>query len=150
MNIDCYRNNTILSFAISNPSQIAYITPEEHHEATNNNWGNQDNWGNEDGWNHTDDWTPAENQPHTSTPEWIDWVFNYVNINQIREIAGCLFAWNFCTQFEEANGYPFHADTPHPSIPELEETPVEEEQQDQWEINTNEEIPGLGNFENTE
>ena len=105
MNIDFYRNNTILSFAISDPSQIAYITPEEHHEATNNNWGNQDNWGNEDGWNHTDDWTPAENQPHTSTPEWIDWVFNYVNINQIREIAGCLFAWNFRTQFEEANRY---------------------------------------------
>ena len=74
----------------------------------------------------------------------------YVNINQIREIAGRLFAQHFRTQFEEVNGFPFHADTPHPSIPELKDSPVEEQQQDQWEINTNDEIPGLGNFENAE
>ena len=43
-----------------------------------------------------------------------------------------------------------YTDTPHPSIPELEESTVQEEQQDQWEINTNDEIPGLGNFENAE
>ena len=80
----------------------------------------------------------------------IGYLTTYVSIHQIREIAGCLFAQNFHTQFEEANGYPFQADTLHPSIPELKESPVEEEQQDQWEINTNDEIPGLGNFENAE
>ena len=73
-----------------------------------------------------------------------------MSIHQIREIAGRLFAQNFCIQFEEANGYPFHIDTPHPSILELEESPVEEEEQDQWEINTNDKIPDLGNFENAE
>ena len=46
----------------------------------------------------------------------------YVNINQIREIAGRLFAQHFRTQFEEVNGYPSQADTPHPSIPELEDS----------------------------
>ena len=75
INIDLYQNNTIISFAISDPSQIAYVVPEE---------------------------------------------------------------------------FPFHADTPYPSILELEESTIEEQQQDQWEINTNNEIPGLGNFENTE
>ena len=77
-------------------------------------------------------------------------MFNHVNINQIREITGCLFAQNFWNQFEEANRFPFHADIPHPSILELEESTVQEEQQDQWEINTNDEILSLGNFENAE
>ena len=77
-------------------------------------------------------------------------MFDHVNINQIREITGCLFAQNFRNQFEKANRFPFHTDTPHPSILELEESTVQEEQQDQWEINTNDEIPGLGNFENAE
>jgi hypothetical protein len=31
-------------------------------------------------------------------------------------------------------------------IPELEEEPVEEAQ-DQWEVGSNDEIPGFGNFE---
>ena len=77
-------------------------------------------------------------------------MFDHVNINQIREIAEHLFAQNFRNQFEEANGFPFHANTPHPSILELKESIVEEEEEDQWEIHTNNEIPGLGNFENTE
>ena len=38
INIDLYRNNTIISFAISNPSQITYTVPEEQHKAINNNW----------------------------------------------------------------------------------------------------------------
>ena len=61
----------------------------------------------------------------------IDWVFDHVNINQIREITGCLFAQNFWNQFEEANRFPFHADTLHPSILELEESTIEEQEQDQ-------------------
>ena len=64
--------------------------------------------------------------------------------------ALAIFESTFASTRVRRNRYPFHADTPHPSIPELEETPVEEEQQDEWEINTNEEIPDLGNFENTE
>ena len=153
INIDLYRNNTVLSFAITDPSLVSYIVLQgetQEQEEVDNSWGNQEGWGNEVGWNHADDWTPAENQPHISTPEWIDWVFNYVNINQIREITGHLFAQNFRTQFEEANGYPFHTDTPYPSIPELKDSPVEEQQQNQSEINSNDEIPGLGNFENAQ
>ena len=150
INIDLYWNDTIISFAISDPLQIAYVVPEEQHEAVNDNWGKQEAWGNEDGWNHADDWNEQETQPQLHTAGWIDWVFDHVNINQIREIAGHLFAQNFWNQFEEANRFPFHSDTPHPSILELEESTVQEEQQDQWEINTNDEIPGLGNFENTE
>ena len=53
----------IISFSISDPSQIAYTVSEEQHEAINNNWGNQEAWGNEDGWNHTDDWNEQETQP---------------------------------------------------------------------------------------
>ena len=49
INIDLYQNNTIISFAISDPSQIAYVVPEEQHEAVNDNWGNQEAWGNKDG-----------------------------------------------------------------------------------------------------
>ena len=146
INIDLYRNNTIISFAISDPSQIAYTVLEEQHEVNNDNWGNQEAWENEDGWNHTDDWNKQETQPQLHTAEWIDWVFDHVNINQIREITGRLFTQNFRNQFEEANRFHFHADTLHPSILELEESTIEKEQQDQWEINTNDKIPGLGNF----
>ena len=110
----------IISFAISDPSQIAI----------NDNWENQEAWGNEDGWNHTDDWNKQATQPQLHTAEWIDWVFDHKNINQIREIAGRLFAQNFRNQFEEANGFPFHTDTPHPSIPELKESTIGEQQQD--------------------
>ena len=77
-------------------------------------------------------------------------MFNHVNINQIREIGKRLFAQNFRNQFEEANKFPFHTNTPHPSILELKESTVQEQQQNQWKINTNDEIPGLGNFENVE
>jgi hypothetical protein len=41
---------------------------------------------------------------------------------------------------------PFRIVTPEPSIPELEEDSVEEAQ-DQWEIGSNDKIPGFGNFE---
>ena len=78
-------------------------------------------------------------------------MFDHVSIHQIREITGHLFVQNFHIQFEEANSYPFHADTPHLSIPQLEESLVkEEEEQAQWEIGTNDKIPGLGNFKNAE
>ena len=125
INIDLYQNNTIISFDISDPSQIAYTVPEEQHKAINNNWENQD------GWIPADNWNILDTQPQLHTSQWIDWVCDHMSIYQIREITGCLFAQNFHTQFEEVNGYPFHADTPHLSIPEIEESPVEGEQQDQ-------------------
>ena len=120
---------------------------EEQYEAINDNWGNKEAWWNKDSWIPADDQNVLDTQPQLHTSQWIDWVFDHISIHQIREIIGCLFAQNFCTQFEEANGYPFHTDTLHPSILELEESPVEEEEQDQWEINTNDEITGLDNFE---
>ena len=83
INIDLYQNNTIISFSISNPSQITYTVPEEQHKAINNNWGNQEAWGNEDGWNHADDWNKQETRRQLYTAEWIDWVFDHININQI-------------------------------------------------------------------
>ena len=72
INIDFYRNNTIISFAISDPSQITYTVPEEQYEAINNNWENQEAWENKDGWNHTDDWNKQETQHQLHTAEWID------------------------------------------------------------------------------
>jgi hypothetical protein len=87
-----------------------------------------------------------ENQPQISTPEWVDWVFTYISIDQIREIAGCLFPQNFRSNYEAEHGIHFRVVTPEPSIPELEEEPVEEAQ-GQWEIGSNDEIPGFGNFE---
>jgi hypothetical protein len=82
---------------------------------------------------------------HTDTPEWIDWVFAHINLDQIREIAGRLFTQNFRANYEAEHGIPFRVVTPEPSIPELEEEPTEEAQ-GQWEIGSNVEIPGFGNF----
>ena len=98
------------------------------------NWKNQEAWENEDGWIPVDDQNVLDTQPQLHTSQWIDWVFDHASIHQIKEITEHLFAQNFRTQFEEANKYPFHTDTLHPSIPELEESPVKEQQQDQWEI----------------
>jgi hypothetical protein len=47
--------------------------------------------------------------------------------------------------YEAEHGIPFQVVTPEPSIPEVKEEPVEEAQ-GQWEIGSNNEIPGLGNF----
>ena len=68
INIDLYWNNTIISFAISNPSQITYTVPEEQHEVINDNWGNQEAWKNEDSWIPADDQDILDTQPqlHTS------------------------------------------------------------------------------------
>jgi hypothetical protein len=161
-NIDLYRDNTIISFAIYNPAELQYRTgpPQEkvrehnwdtnwnEEEEVNNNWDDHESQvNNDEGWNHADDWTAGlGNQPQLHTPEWIDWVFTYISLDQIREIAGRLFAQNFRTQYEAEHGIPFRVITPEPSIPELEEEPVEEAQ-GQWEIGSNDEIPGFGNFE---
>jgi hypothetical protein len=85
-------------------------------------------------------------RPGTDTPEWIDWVFAHINLDQIREIAGRLFSQNFCANYEAEHGIPFCVVTLEPSIPELEEEPTEGAPH-QWEIGSNDEIPGLGNFE---
>ena len=72
INIDLYCNNTILSFAIINPSLVSYIVLKgetQEQEKVDNSWGNQEGWGNEDSWDHADNWTPAENQLHISTPK---------------------------------------------------------------------------------
>jgi hypothetical protein len=160
-NIDLYRDNTIISFAIYNPAELQYRTgpPQEkvrehdwntnwnEEDEVNNNWDDHESQANNEGWNHADDWTTGlGNQPQLHTPEWIDWVFTYISLDQIREIAGRLFAQNFRTQYEAEHGVPFRIATPEPSIPELEEEPVEETQ-GQWEIGSNDEIPGFGNFE---
>jgi hypothetical protein len=47
--------------------------------------------------------------------------------------------------YEAEHGIPFQVVTPEPSIPEVKEEPVEAAQ-GQWEIGSNNEIPGLGNF----
>jgi hypothetical protein len=161
-NIDLYRDNTIISFAIYNPAELQYRfgPPQEkvHEHDWNTNWNAQDdinnNWddhesqvNNNEDWNHADDWTAGlGNQPKLHTPEWIDWVFAYISLDQIREIAGRLFAQNFRTQYKAKHGIPFCVATPEPSIPELEEEPIEEAQ-GQWEIGSNDEIPRFGNFE---
>jgi hypothetical protein len=85
-------------------------------------------------------------QSHTDTPEWIDWVFAHINLDQIREITGRLFSQNFRANYKAEHGISFRVVTLEPSIPKLEEEPVEEEQ-GQWEIGSNDEIPGFGNFE---
>jgi hypothetical protein len=160
-NIDLYRDNTIISFAIYNPAELQYWfgPPQEkvREHDWNTNWNAQDdinnNWddhesqvNNDEDWNHADDWTAGlGNQPQLNTPEWIDWVFAYINLDQIREIAGRLFAQNFRTNYEAEHGIPFRVVTPEPSLPELEEELVEEAQ-DQWEIGSNNEIPRFGNF----
>jgi hypothetical protein len=161
-NIDLYRDNTIISFAIYNPAELQYRTgpPQEkdrehdwntnwnEEEEVNNDWDNHvSQVDNDADWNQPDDWiTGLASQPQFNTPEWVDWVFSHININQIREIAGLLFAQNFRANYEAAHGVPFRVGTPEPSIPELEEEPVKETQ-GQWEIGSNDEIPRFGNFE---
>jgi hypothetical protein len=161
-NIDLYRDNTIISFAIYNPAELQYRfgPPQEkvREHDWNTNWNAQDdvnnNWddhesqvNNDKDWNHTDDWTAGlGNQPQLNMPEWIDWVFAYISLDQIREIAGRLFAQNFRTNYKAEHGIPFRVVTPEPDISQLEEESVEEAQ-DQWEIGSNDEIPGFGNFE---
>jgi hypothetical protein len=85
-------------------------------------------------------------QPHTDTPEWIDWVFAHINLDQSREIAGTTLSQNFRANYKAEHGIPFHIVTPKPIIPELEEEPVEEAL-DQWEIGSNDKIPRFGHFE---
>jgi hypothetical protein len=153
LNIDLYCDNTIISLAIYNPAEHGYRsnTTKEKIEYSveddwNNNWDDHESEDN-NAWNHADDWTPGLcNQPQISTPEWVDSVFAYISIDQIREIAGHLFAQNFRSNYEAAHRIPFRVVTPEPSIPELEEEPVDEAQ-GQWEIGSNDEIPGFGNFE---
>jgi hypothetical protein len=161
-NIDLYRDNTIISFAIYNPAELQYRTgpPQEkirehdwdtnwnEEEEVNNNWDNHvSQVDNDADWNQPDDWiTGLASQPQFNTPEWIDWVFNHINISQIREITGRLFAQNVRANYEAEHGVPFCVGTPEPSIPELEEEPVEEAQ-GQWEIGSYDEIPRFGNFE---
>jgi hypothetical protein len=153
LNIDLYCDNTIIFLAIYNPAELSYhpnVTkktleyPVE--DNWNNNWNDNEDQDNNEGWNHAGDWTPGlGNQPQLNTPEWIDWVFAYISLDQIREIAGHLFAQNFWSNYEAKHGIPFRVVTPEPSIPELEEEPVEEAQ-GQCEIGSNDEIPGFGNF----
>jgi hypothetical protein len=161
-NIDLYRDNTIISFAIYNPAELQYRTSppqekvQEHNwdtnwneeEEVNNDWDNHvSQVDNDADWNQPDGWiTGLASQPQFNTPKWVDWVFNHININQIREIAGRLFAQSVRANYEAEHGVPFRIATPEPSIPELEEEPVEEAQ-GQWEIGSNDEIPGFGNFE---
>jgi hypothetical protein len=81
LNIDLYRDNTIISLAIYNPAELSYWfnstkeTLEYPAEVDwNNNWDDHESQ-NDNAWNHADDWTPGlGSQPQISTPEWVDWV----------------------------------------------------------------------------
>jgi hypothetical protein len=158
LNIDLYRSNTIISLAIYNPAEFTFPEEKVREHDWDTNWSAQDevnnNWddhesqvNNNEDWNQPDDWiTGLASQPQFNTPEWIDWVFTHISLNPIREIAGRLFAQNFRNNYEAEHGVPFGVVTPEPDIPELEEEPVEEAQ-GQWEIGSNDEIPGFGNFE---
>jgi hypothetical protein len=152
-NIDLYRDNTIISFAIYNPAELQYRSgpPQEkvREHDWNTDWNAQDDQDSYNRFNDENAWNALQytaDQPHTDTPEWIDWVFAHINLDQIREIAGRLFTQNFRANYEAEHGIPFRVVTPEPSIPELEEEPTEEAQ-GQWEIGSNDEIPGFGNFE---
>jgi hypothetical protein len=83
-------NSTELGYH-SNTTKDTLEEPADNH--WNNNWNNNKDQNINEGWNHANDWTPGlGNQPQLNTPEWIDWAFAYISIDQIREIAGCLFA----------------------------------------------------------
>jgi hypothetical protein len=92
LNIDLYRDNTIISLAIYNPAELSYRSNETKEtleypveDDWNNNWDDHESQ-NDNAWNHADDWTPGlGNQPQISTPEWIDWVFTYISIDQISQ-----------------------------------------------------------------
>jgi hypothetical protein len=152
-NIDLYRDNTIISFAIYNPAELQYRSgpPQEkvREHDWNTDWNAQDDQDSYNRFNDENAWNAPQytaDQPHTDTPEWIDWVFAHINLDQIRGIAGRLFTQNFRANYEAEHGIPFRVVTPEPSIPELEEEPTEEAQ-GQWEIGSDDEIPGFGNFE---
>jgi hypothetical protein len=78
LNIDLYRDNTIISLAIYNPAELSYCSNEtketlEYPEENdwNNNWDDHESQ-NDNAWNHADDWTPGlGNQPQIHTPEWM-------------------------------------------------------------------------------
>jgi hypothetical protein len=124
LNIYLYRSNTIISLAIYNPKIATIISMTKTLGMPQY----------------------MADQSHTDTPEWIDWVFAHINLDQIREITGRLFSQNFRANYKAEHGISFRVVTLEPSIPKLEEEPVEEEQ-GQWEIGSNDEIPGFGNFE---
>jgi hypothetical protein len=153
LNIDLYHNNMIISFAIYNPAEFSYWSnstketlEEPAEDKWNNNWNDTKEQDNNEGWNHADDCTPGlGNQPQLNTPNWIDWVFAYISLDQIKEITRCLFAQNFQSNYEAEYRISFRVVTPESSIPELEEEPVKEAQ-GQWEIGSNNEIPRFGNF----
>jgi hypothetical protein len=153
LNINLYRDNTIISFAIYNPAELQYwsgsLKEKVREHDWNTNWNAQDDQDSYNHFNNENAWTAPQytaDQPHTDTPESNDWVFAHINLDQIREIAGQLFSQNFRANYEAEHGVPFCVVTPKPSIPDLEEEPAVEAQ-DQWEIGSNDEIPGFGNFE---
>jgi hypothetical protein len=134
LNIDLYRDQTIISSAIYNPAELCerFNPPEEkvREHNWNTNWNTQDDQYSYNHFNNKNAWNTPQytaDQPQTDTPEWIDWVFTHINLDQIREIAGRLFSQNFQANYEAEHGIPFHIVIPEPNIPELEEEPVEEE-----------------------
>jgi hypothetical protein len=81
-NIDLYRDNTIISFAIYNPAELQYRTgpPQEkvrehdwntnwnEEDEVNNNWDDHESQANNEGWDHADDWTAGLGTNPNSTP----------------------------------------------------------------------------------
>jgi hypothetical protein len=81
-NIDLYRDNTIISFAIYNPAELQYRTgpPQEkvrehdwntnwnEEDEVNNNWDDHESQANNEGWDHADDWTGSRKPTPTPHP----------------------------------------------------------------------------------
>jgi hypothetical protein len=73
LNIDLYRDNTIISLAVYNPTELGYHSNSNKEtleypveDDWNNNWNDNKDQDNNTGGNHTDDWTPGlGNQPPT-------------------------------------------------------------------------------------
>jgi hypothetical protein len=77
-NIDLYRDNTIISFAIYNPAELQYRTgpPQEKvrehdwntnwnkEDEVNNNWDDHESQANNEGWDHADDSRKPTPTPH--------------------------------------------------------------------------------------
>jgi hypothetical protein len=86
LNIDLYRSNTTISLAIYNP--VEFNIPEGKKPENNwgTNWNNQDDQDSYNRFNDENTWNAPQytaDPPGTDTPEWIDWVFAHINLDQI-------------------------------------------------------------------
>jgi hypothetical protein len=114
-NIDLYRDNTIISFAIYNPAELQYRSgpPQEkvREHDWNTDWNAQDDqdsynrFNDENAWNAPQD---TADQPHTDTPEWIDWVFALIStLTRSERSQDVSLRSTSATNYEAEHGIPF-------------------------------------------